>query len=75
MSHSPQNMLTDTSSGSRQSVLSHGLTTANCESSGQSQQRHFDAEGNTTASNGWIADPVQTFGLTVEPFSLKNTQV
>ena len=50
------------------------MATANCESTSQSQQRHFDAAG-STITDGWITSPVQTFGLTVEPFNKDVAQV
>ncbi|XP_078370614.1 acylglycerol kinase, mitochondrial-like [Oculina patagonica] len=70
---SPPDMSTDTPTTPHQSVVSHGLATANCESTSQSQQRHYDAEGSTVI-DGWITSPVQTFGLSVEPFSTKDLQ-
>jgi len=67
-------MSKDTSSSSHQSVMSHGLATANCESTNPSQQKHFDAE-ESIIKNGWITSAVQTFGLSVEPFSTRHPQV
>lgn len=67
-------MSKDTFPSSHQRVMSHGLGTANCESTTQSQQRHFDAEG-STVNDGWITSAVQTFGLSVEPFGTRHPQV
>ena len=54
--------------------MSNGLPTANCESTNQSQQRHFDPE-ESGVSDGWITNAVQTFGLSVEPFGTRHSQV
>ena len=67
-------MSKDTSPSSHQNVTSYGLATANCESTNPSQQRHFDAE-ESIINDGWITRAVQTFGLSVEPFGTRYTQV
>lgn len=70
LSQSLQDMPTDKTPSPHQNVMSHGLATANCESTSQSQPRQFDAEG-SAVTDGWVTSPVQTFGLSVEPFSVK----
>ena len=62
------------SSSLQETSTSHVLAAASCESTIQSQQRYFDVEG-STVTDGWITTPVQTFGLTVEPFSQTGLQV
>jgi len=55
--------------------MSHGLATANCESTNPSMQSHFDAEEKSIINGGWITSAVRTFGLSVEPFGTSYTQV
>ena len=60
---------TEVSSDSQQGVMLHGFATANCESLNQTPQRYLDDEKSCDAiSDGWITNPIQTFGLSVEPF-------
>ena len=56
-------------------VASHVLATANCETTTEPQGRHLLAEAGSIVSDGWIASPVQTFGLTVKPFRKAGAQV
>lgn len=68
-SQSAQDMLMDIPSSSQQGVTPHSFTTANLDSFNQSPVRYLVDEGScSTISNGWITSPVQTFGLSVEPF-------
>ncbi|CAH3127790.1 unnamed protein product, partial [Porites lobata] len=55
-------------------VASHVLATANCETTIEPQGRHCLAEAGSIVSDGWIASPVQTFGLTVKPFRKAGAQ-
>ncbi|XP_027050821.1 acylglycerol kinase, mitochondrial-like [Pocillopora damicornis] len=60
---------TEVSSDSQQGVMPHGFATTNCESLNQAPQRYLDDEKSCdTISDGWITNPIQTFGLSVEPF-------
>ena len=56
-------------------VASHLLATANCETIIEPQRRHILAEAGSIVSDGCIASPVQTFGLTVKPFRKAGAQV
>lgn len=63
------------SSSSLRRVASHVLATANCETTIEPQGRHLLAEAGSIVSDGWIASPIQTFGLTVKPFRKAGAQV
>ena len=60
---------TEVSSDLQQGVMLHGFATASCESLNQAPQRYLDDEKSCdTISDRWITNPIQTFGLSVEPF-------
>ena len=56
-------------------VASHVLATANCETTIEPEGKYLLAEAGSIVSDGWIASPVQTFGLTVKPFRKAGAQV
>lgn len=67
--------LKNASSSSLKRVASHVLATANCQTTIEPQRRHLDVEAGSIVSDGWIASPVQTFGLTVKPLRKAGAQV